>query len=65
MMKLLQMLFTSNEESVTEAAPRVIPGRNDTCWCGSGKKYKHCHEPLDNQLKQAERDKQRACSTYT
>ena len=18
-------------------------GRNDTCWCGSGKKYKHCH----------------------
>ncbi len=19
------------------------PGRNDLCWCGSGKKYKHCH----------------------
>ncbi|MBZ0277041.1 MAG: preprotein translocase subunit SecA [Anaerolineae bacterium] len=19
------------------------PGRNDPCWCGSGKKYKHCH----------------------
>jgi hypothetical protein len=18
-------------------------GRNDLCWCGSGKKYKHCH----------------------
>ena len=18
-------------------------GRNDPCWCGSGKKYKHCH----------------------
>ena len=21
------------------------PGRNDPCWCGSGKKYKHCHYP--------------------
>ncbi len=20
-----------------------LPGRNDPCWCGSGKKYKHCH----------------------
>lgn len=20
-------------------------GRNDPCWCGSGKKYKHCHYP--------------------
>lgn len=20
-------------------------GRNDKCWCGSGKKYKHCHYP--------------------
>lgn len=20
------------------------PGRNDPCWCGSGKKYKRCHE---------------------
>jgi preprotein translocase subunit SecA len=18
-------------------------GRNDPCWCGSGKKFKHCH----------------------
>ena len=22
-------------------------GRNDPCYCGSGKKYKHCHEPAD------------------
>jgi preprotein translocase subunit SecA len=20
-------------------------GRNDPCWCGSGKKFKHCHYP--------------------
>jgi hypothetical protein len=23
------------------------PGRNDPCYCGSGKKYKHCHESAD------------------
>ena len=22
-------------------------GRNDSCWCGSGKKYKHCHMQSD------------------
>ena len=25
-------------------------GRNDPCWCKSGKKYKNCHEALDNRL---------------
>jgi tetratricopeptide (TPR) repeat protein len=24
-------------------APAQKPGRNAPCWCGSGKKYKHCH----------------------
>lgn len=24
-------------------APLKPPGRNDPCWCGSGKKYKKCH----------------------
>jgi uncharacterized protein YchJ len=22
-------------------------GRNEPCWCGSGKKYKHCHMKAD------------------
>lgn len=26
-----------------ERKPGTQPGRNDPCWCGSGKKYKHCH----------------------
>lgn len=26
------------------------PGRNDACWCGSGKKYKKCHEAFDEKL---------------
>lgn len=24
--------------------------KNGKCWCGSGKKYKHCHEEFDNTL---------------
>ena len=25
-------------------------GRNDLCWCGSGKKYKACHEAFDEKI---------------
>lgn len=25
-------------------------GRNDACWCGSGKKYKSCHMALDEKI---------------
>lgn len=28
-------------------------GRNDPCWCGSGKKYKNCHLRADQQEKDA------------
>ena len=24
--------------------------KNMPCWCGSGKKYKHCHEEWDNTI---------------
>ena len=27
-------------------------GRNDPCWCGSGKKYKKCHEAFDDKMEQ-------------
>jgi preprotein translocase subunit SecA len=41
----------ANEEGKIEKAaePKTIKregpkvGRNDPCWCGSGKKYKKCH----------------------
>ena len=29
-------------------------GRNDKCWCGSGKKYKYCHEGFDEKLRELE-----------
>ena len=25
-------------------------GRNDPCWCGSGKKYKVCHQAFDDRI---------------
>lgn len=29
-------------------------GRNDPCWCGSGRKYKSCHENFDFKIHQIE-----------
>ena len=31
-------------------------GKNDPCWCGSGKKYKKCHEAFDEKLEAAARE---------
>ena len=41
-MKLLKKLFGKREP-----IPKL--GRNDICWCGSGKKYKHCHLDSDEK----------------
>jgi preprotein translocase subunit SecA len=32
-------------ETVVRQGPKL--GRNDPCWCGSGKKFKHCHGRLE------------------
>lgn len=29
-----------------------VPGRNDACWCGSGRKYKKCHLSTDERLQE-------------
>ena len=29
-------------------------GRNDACWCGSGKKYKACHMAMDEKIESYE-----------
>jgi hypothetical protein len=36
---------------------QAIPvlGRNDRCWCGSGKKYKTCHLASDDRRRSVER----------
>ncbi len=41
---------TSKPEPVRKSAKESI-GRNDPCWCGSGKKYKNCHLRSDRVSK--------------
>jgi tetratricopeptide (TPR) repeat protein len=41
-----RMLASLQAGPDTKAAPLVKPNRNEPCWCGSGKKYKHCHGKL-------------------
>jgi uncharacterized protein YecA (UPF0149 family) len=33
------------------APPAKKLGRNDPCWCGSGRKYKQCHLGADTQAR--------------
>jgi hypothetical protein len=44
-----------------EPIPKL--GRNDICWCGSGKKYKHCH--LDADEKKRSKRMAATCATST
>ncbi len=37
----------STPQTVRKAGPQL--GRNDPCWCGSGKKYKACHMKQDEK----------------
>ena len=37
------------EDEDEDTPPAVKPGRNDPCWCGSGKKYKKCHLASDDE----------------
>ena len=40
------------EQKIPKIQPRRVEkkiGRNDPCWCGSGKKYKNCHGKKTNK----------------
>ncbi|MEL7233198.1 MAG: SEC-C metal-binding domain-containing protein, partial [Chloroflexota bacterium] len=55
--KNLKMIHGNSAEkaepqTVRKSAKKKI-GRNDPCWCGSGKKYKHCHYKEDRQAEMA------------
>lgn len=46
-----KLIDKSNSPFIKKQAPVVKaqkPERNDPCHCGSGKKYKYCHGPLEN-----------------
>ena len=34
----------------TVSPPQTLPQANDQCWCGSGRKYKRCHKPLEGRV---------------
>lgn len=38
-----QNVSVQSAQTSRPANPGKEPGRNDPCWCGSGKKYKKCH----------------------
>ncbi len=38
---------TQQEPKQQPAKRKIMLGRNDPCWCGSGKKYKNCHLRTD------------------
>jgi uncharacterized protein YchJ len=38
-LKGIMNMFSSADEQAAE----INLGRNELCWCGSGKKYKKCH----------------------
>ena len=50
--ELMESYSKAMEDSSTAAPVKPhraedLPGRNDPCWCGSGKKYKKCHLRTD------------------
>jgi methionyl aminopeptidase len=48
---------TSAPASKSQRPPNKLPKGNEPCWCGSGKKYKKCHEEDDGLFLKAEKVK--------
>jgi hypothetical protein len=55
MPELLGLRRTLNRSAQRSEEPKPLAkrklGRNDPCWCGSGKKYKYCHLRKDQEKK--------------
>lgn len=43
------MTTSAPEPKAAPVRKKYRPGRNDPCWCGSGKKYKNCHLSKDEE----------------
>lgn len=41
--------YPDPDEEPTQVINAPMPGRNDPCWCGSGRKYKKCHLEQDER----------------
>jgi len=38
-----QWYYLDGDHNAPNTPPTTMPGRNEACWCGSGKKFKRCH----------------------
>jgi hypothetical protein len=47
-MKILERLFAPKPGRIKNEQKKAALGRNENCWCGSGKKYKRCHLDRDD-----------------
>jgi len=47
---VIESSLNAEFEPPTPLVPKQVMGRNESCWCGSGKKWKHCHR--DRHLQQ-------------
>lgn len=41
-----------NKKTFEKKVKQLKIGRNDKCWCGSGRKYKQCHQAFDERIMQ-------------
>ncbi len=48
-LKGIRDFFMAEEEPARPGPLHENLGRNDPCWCGSGKKYKKCHLEEDEK----------------
>jgi preprotein translocase subunit SecA len=52
--RLIDQARQSTQATPEPAHAQSLPGRNDPCYCGSGKKYKHCHLKIDRRKQRQE-----------
>ncbi len=58
-----QTLGNTSDKKAAPVRTQKTPGRNDPCWCGSGKKYKKCHMASDMTGKTSPAQSQKPVST--
>lgn len=63
-MGLLDILVKLGAAPQEDAGLPPLVGRNEPCWCGSGKKYKKCHLQQDD-LKRTKAKAAACCSGPT
>lgn len=65
-MSLLDFLLSKPLRTTASSdRPAEPPGRNQLCWCDSGRKYKHCHLAADQELSARRRALERSCNQFT